>query len=55
MRYALAPRGERPLPGRAAFDERVFRQGLEPTVIPSLLQRYVLREIVAVVAVSAVA
>ncbi len=50
-----APRGERPLPGRAAFDERVFRQDLEPSVIPSRLQRYVLWEIIPVIGICAVA
>ena len=55
MRYALVPRGERPLPGGAAFDERVFQQGLEPSVIPSRLQRYVLWEIIPVIGICAVA
>jgi len=55
MRYALVPHGERPLPGRAAFEARVLQQGLELSVIPSRLQRYVLWEIIPVIGICAVA
>jgi lipopolysaccharide export LptBFGC system permease protein LptF len=55
MRYALAPYGERPLLGGAVFEKRVLQQGLEPFVIPSRLQRYVLWEIIPVIGICAVA
>ena len=55
MRYALVPHGERPLPGRATLEARVFQQGPELSVIPSRLQRYVLWEIIPVIGICAVA
>ena len=55
MRYALVPHGEGTLLGRAAFEERVLQQGLELSVIPSRLQRYVLWEIIPVIGICVVA
>jgi lipopolysaccharide export LptBFGC system permease protein LptF len=56
MRYALMRRGERPRVGGVQRSKSAFfRQGLEFSVIPSRLQRYVLWEIIPVIGISAVA
>ena len=55
MRYALVPQGDKPRPGGAASKSAFCRRGLELSVIPSRLQRYVLWEIIPVIGICTVA